>query len=229
VSGRTFYDYRMYFMRWGQLFVLFAMSQTLLPRDKTLSQYTVNALRELDRRRRELQALSGQLFHDVNLCIECPRPCCAGSYNHFRALDYWLRKYSYQPIDDFGLAAHTSWRSRLLSTLAYPMKRTVSSMEEGRNGCSFLGQKGCMLERSERPIMCIFYTCSRQRAQINAEQRKSHAQLTEALYGVCLETFDVLKQEAGLPKRYGKMRRGASHTGSLIKGASRAINNGDHE
>ena len=205
-SGRTYYDYRMYFRRGGQLFVLFAMSQTLLPRDKTLSQYTVNALRELDQRRRELQDLSGQLFHDVNLCIECPRPCCVGSYNHFRALDYWLRKYSYQPIDDFGLAAQTSWRSRLLSTLAYPVKkRTVSSMEEGRNGCSFLGQKGCTLERSERPIMCIFYTCSRQRAQMNAEQKKSHAQLTEALYDVCLEAFDVLKQEAGLPKRYGKL------------------------
>lgn len=205
-SGRTFYDYRMYFRRGGQLFVLFAMSQTLLPQDKTLSQHTVNALRELDQRRRELQDLSGQLFHDVNLCIECPRPCCAGSYNHFRALDYWLRKYSYQPIDDFGLAAQTSWLSRPLSTLAYPMKRTVRAMEEGRSGCIFLGQTGCTLERSERPILCIFYTCSRQRTQMNAEQKKSRAQLTEALYDVCLETFDVLKQEAGLPKRYGKLR-----------------------
>jgi hypothetical protein len=77
--------------------------------------------------------------------------------------------------------------------------------------------------------MCIFYTCSRQRAQINAEQKKSHAQLTEALYGVCLETIDVLKHEAGLQKRYGKMRRDASHTGSLITGASGAINERDHE
>jgi hypothetical protein len=205
-SGRTFYDYRMYFRRGGQLFVLFAMSQTLLPRDKTLSQYTVNTLRELDQRRRELQDLSGQLFHDVNLCMECPRPCCEGSYNHFRALDYWLRKFSYQPIDGFGLAAQTSWRARPLSTLAYRMKRTVSSKEEGRNGCSFLGQTGCTLERSERPIMCIFYTCNRQRAQMNAEQKKGHAQLTEALYDVCSETFDVLKHEAGLPKRYGKLR-----------------------
>lgn len=205
-SGRTFYDDRMYFRRWVQLFVLFVMSQNLLPRDKTLSQHTVSALRELDHRRRELQDLSGQLFHDVHLCIECPRHCCAGSYNHFRALDYWLRKYSYQPIDDFGLAAQTSWRSRLLSTLAYRMKRTVRSMEEGRNACSFLGQTGCTLERSERPILCIFYTCSRQRAQMNAEQKKSHAQWTEALYDVCLQTFDVLKQEAGLPKRYGKLR-----------------------
>jgi hypothetical protein len=205
-AGRTFYDYRTYFRHGGQLFVLFAMSQTLLPRDKTLSQYTVNALRELDQRRRELQDLSGQLLHDVNLCIECPRPCCAGSYNHFRALDYWLRKYSDQPIDDFGLAAQTSWLSRPLSTLAYPMKRTISTMEEGRNECSFLGQTGCTLDRSERPIMCIFYTCSLERAQMNAEQKKSHAQLTAALYDVCLETFDVLKQEAGLPKRYGKLR-----------------------
>ncbi len=158
------------------------------------------------RRRRELQDLSGQLLHDVNLCMECPRPCCAGRYNHFRALDYWLRKYSYQPIDEFGSAAQTSWLSRPWSTLAYSMKRTVSTLEEGRNGCSFLGQTGCTLERSERPIMCIFYTCSRQRAQMNAEQKKIHAQLTEALYDVCLETFDVLKQEAGLPKRYGKLR-----------------------
>lgn len=205
-SGRTFYDYLMYFRRGGQLFVLFTMSQNLLARDKTLSHYTVNALRELDQRRRELQDFSGQLFHDVNLCMECPRPCCAGSYNHFRALDYWLRKCSDQPIDDFGLAAQTSWLSRPLSTLAYAMKRTVSSREEGRNGCSFLGQTGCTLERSERPMMCIFYTCSRERAQMNAEQTKSHAQLTEALYDVCLDTFDVLKQDAGLPKRYGKLR-----------------------
>ena len=205
-SGRTLYDYRMYFRRGGQLFVLYAMSQTLLPRDKILSPYTVNALRELDRRRRELHDLSGQLFHEGNLCMECPRPCCAGSYNHFRAPDYWMRKYSDRPIDDFGLAAHTSWRSRLLSTLAHPVKRTVRSMEEGTNGCSLLGQKGCTLERSERPILCIFYTCGRQRAQMNAEQKKSHAQLTEALYDVCVETFDVLKQEAGLPKRYGRWR-----------------------
>jgi Fe-S-cluster containining protein len=211
LDKRKAYGVRKNFLRLSNVFqawfVFFAMSQTLLPRDKTLSQYTVNALRELDQRRRELQDLSGRLFHDVNLCIECPRPCCAGgSYNHFRALDYWLRKYSYQPIDDFGLAAQTSWLSRPLSTLAYHMKRTVSSMEEGRNGCSFLGQKGCTLERSERPIMCIFYTCGRERAQMNAEQKKSHAQWTEALYDVCLETFDVLKQEAGLPKRYGKLR-----------------------
>ena len=41
---------------------------------------------------------------------------------------------------------------------------------------------------------------------MNAEQKKGHAQFSEALYGVCLETFDVLKQEAGLPKRYGKLR-----------------------
>jgi hypothetical protein len=41
---------------------------------------------------------------------------------------------------------------------------------------------------------------------MNAEQKKSHAQLIEALYDVCLETFDVLKQEAGLLKRYGKLR-----------------------
>jgi len=54
--------------------------------------------------------------------------------------------------------------------------------------------------------MCIFYTCSRQRAQMNAKQKKSHTQLIEALYDVCLETFDVLKQEAGLLKRYGKLR-----------------------
>ena len=40
---------------------------------------------------------------------------------------------------------------------------------------------------------------------MNAEQKKSHAQLIEALYEACLETFDVLKQEAGLPKRYGKL------------------------
>jgi len=185
----------MYCRRGVQLFVLYAMSQTLLPRDKSLSQYTVNALRELDQRRRELHDLSGQLFHDVNLCMECPRSCCAGSYNHFRALDYWMRKYSYHPIDDFGLATHTAWRFRLLS-----------SVREWRNGCSLLGQKGCTLERSERPIMCIFYTCSRQRAQMNAEQKKSYAQLTEALYDVSLKTFDVLKQEAGLPKRYGKLR-----------------------
>ena len=157
-SGRTFYDYRMYFRHWGQLFVLFAMSQTLLPRDKTLSEYTVNALRELDQRRRELQDLSEQLFHDLNLCIECPRPCCAGSYNHFRALDYWLRKNSYQPIDDFGLAAQTSWRSRLLSTLAYHMnmKRTVSSMGEGKNGCRFLVKRDARLKDQNGQLCASF-------------------------------------------------------------------------
>lgn len=205
-SGRTYYDYRMFLRRWGQLVEIFQMSQTLLPLDATLSQDAIKALKGLDHRRRELQDFSRQLFQDINLCIECPRSCCMGSYNHFRALDYWLRKYSNQPIDEFGLASQSSWRLRLLSVFSYHFKKTPSTMEEERNGCGFLNKKGCKFERSERPIMCIFYTCSRQRSQMNAEQKRSHAELTGALYRVCMETFDVLKQEAGMPKRYGKIK-----------------------
>ncbi len=206
-EGRSLYDYRFFARRYAQLRRTFFLSQSLLHSDSSITEASRDRLVLLNDRRRTVQHNLGLLNSYLsNVCHMCKGSCCLGSYDHFSATDYWLRRYSDSCLDSFGAEDKKIMSNcQIFFDRIHRLARNYDySSKKGGNGCQFLGVEGCILDASERPIRCIAFTCRKLRESITVEQKKHYAVLIKNLYSISHEVLDIPKKEAKVHSLYGE-------------------------
>lgn len=200
----SLFDYKHFIRRYSQLVRVFYLSQGVLRKESEISKDSQLLLGDLNERSKDLK--EKVQFYDgtlVAICAECRGKCCRGSYDHFTAIDYWLKKYSKKPLPGYGDELGTPWYVVLLKE-RFGMS-AFSEVSSHGYGCPNLGDYGCKLEMKQRPIKCVVFTCRRFRNSMKHEEREIYAGVIRNLLKVSLATFDVLKKERGLPRWFGKM------------------------
>jgi len=98
-TGKSFFDYRHFVRRYAQFEKVFYLSQSLLPRDYSVSALCRENLRKLNKNRIDIYKKAGESNSSISaVCEKCNGKCCQGPYDHFTAIDFWLRKYSSNPL-----------------------------------------------------------------------------------------------------------------------------------
>ncbi len=189
-----------------QILRIFYLSQGLLRKECELTEKSQNSLAELNEQRREVQEKCGSYNDDAlyKTCVECQGACCQMVYDHFTAIDFWLRRYSSEPIEDFGNEILKPWYLRLIrERFEWNNICPEPEAEVFRTGCPELGDKGCLLPIQDRPIRCVPYTCRAFRNRMKREQKESYAEMIRELHRISYAAFNILKKEGGFPSWYG--------------------------
>ncbi len=198
------YDYWYFARRYAQLSKIFYLCQSILLPECIISESSVKTLVSLNERRQNIQKEIDKLNASLStVCSDCKGSCCLGAYNHYTAIDYWLRKYSSPPLEAFGIEMFFPWYIHLLRERLGLHINSQSKVP--RNGCPYLSERGCKIEVYDRPIKCLAFTSRKLREAMSKEQRKQYKRLIEELYSISRSTFNILKKEAGIPKSYGNV------------------------
>ena len=198
------YDYLFFARKFSQIKWMMFLSQSLLMPEVDLSELGKAALTALNQRKQRIQEDAASMHQSLSeVCRRCQGYCCMKSYDHFSALDYWMRKYSASPILGYGIEFFEPWYVYIiryrLSFKMFPKPHVEN------NGCTHLTPEGCNIDASERPIRCIAFTCGEFRKTADRKTKKEYARIIMELYTVCHDTFRILKKEAGVPKFYGEL------------------------
>lgn len=200
-SGKSFSDYRHFVRRYAQFSKVFYLSQSLLPKERGLSSKSQEVLCMLNKRRTDAQRIIAELNSSLSsVCADCKGECCRGSYDHFTYIDYWLRRYSESPLQTCGTEGFVPFRQSLLKRFGL---HDQSNDKIGRNGCTFLHDGGCRLAVTDRPIRCVAFTCSRLRRAMDTQKHVMYGRLIRDLFLTSVCAFNILKEEADFPTRYG--------------------------
>jgi hypothetical protein len=193
--------------------MLFHFIQEVLPTGHELSDSTRKNLVFLDKRRRNLQKRIGELNQSFTaIHAKCDGSCCREKTEYyFTGADFWLRKFSLNTIESFGVTSARPWQFFIKKRFRRVMHRSDymdrRKMEQRKNveKCNFLGQKGCTLDAENRPIKCIIATCSKLRQAMDKRTKTEYKNLISELYNVSLSTLQILKKEAGISPLSGRV------------------------
>lgn len=204
IMNDAVFDYLNFARKFGQIKWMMFLSQSLLMPECEISDTGKIALNSQNERRRNVQNHAADLHLSfTEICSRCEGYCCMKSYDHFSALDYWIRKYSSAPLEGYGIELFEPWYIYILryrlNVPFYP-KPYVSS-----NGCKHLSQEGCNISSPERPIRCIAFTCDEFRKTADPETKAEYSNIIKDLYEISHDTFVLLKKEAGIPFLYGEL------------------------
>jgi hypothetical protein len=118
-------------------------------------------------------------------------------------LEYWLRKYSEVPLENYGIELY---EPSYISLLRNKFNISINPLNKiPEIGCPNLSANGCSIQWEERPIKCIGFTCQNLRNAMSWETEAQHMEINDQLYNICMKTFDILKKEAGINRIYGKL------------------------
>lgn len=185
----------------------------LLDKKDEVSEETQVALKRLYKKmivyKIKIGKLNLQLFAD---CKNCNTGCCNElSDRYFTPIDFWLSKYGscneYDYADRQIKKFHDYFKIRFASlwrcadSLVKFNKPAPLNIPSGK--CCHLGKNGCSLPHHERPIKCLIYACPRLKKSLSYATRLAYKEAIKDLYVISLQTFNVLKAEAGLPSYYG--------------------------
>jgi hypothetical protein len=151
-------------------------------------------LNGLNDKRKELQKETINLCRETDTCLRCQGLCCRGNYNHFTAIDYWIRRFSDKPIDEYEdlprLEPVTSllW-NRIVTLTARPSNPKVSESK-----CPNLLSTGCALQPKDRPIRCVMWTCRTFRGVLPMSALRKLRTLTRELVAISSEVADTFNK-----------------------------------
>ncbi|QWV97997.1 hypothetical protein KP005_01495 [Geomonas nitrogeniifigens] len=187
------------------------LSHDLLDRDHDLSPPARKALEQLNRKRVACQLRIAALdLPSYARCDRCQGACCREpAERYFTAIDYWLRCHTGSRVAAYAgqgappLAAYlrirlgAAWRRLAPAPPGEPAAQTPAIR------CAHLGPRGCLLPHAERPLRCLIYACVELKSSLDEQARKRYIAAIKELQQISIGTFNVLKQEAGLPSHYG--------------------------
>jgi hypothetical protein len=200
----TIYSYVKFARRFAQIRRIFYLSQALLMPECEISEKTKEDLVLLNNKRRNVQERAGEINSLLSkVCYECKGYCCLRSYEHYTVLEYWLRKYTSSPLQSYS---NELLEPILIYLFRYRLNLNIYKRPRIlQNGCPYLGDNGCSITVSERPIKCIAFTCRTLRKAMNKQVKSEYAKILKELYFICYDTFGILKREAGIPLSYGRL------------------------
>jgi Fe-S-cluster containining protein len=131
--------------------------------------------------------------------------CCdKTSDRYFTPIDYWLAKYSEGKTQSFDSPKPFLFRYYLADRFRDLLERLSSEKEtETPQRCSYLGENGCELSYSARPIKCVIYACARMKDSLDSSTTAAYSEAIRGLHDISMRTFDLAKGEAGRPTHYG--------------------------
>ena len=203
--GRSFFDYIHFVRKYAQFSKLFYLSQSLLAKEYILSDKAINALGMLNDSRISIFKRISELNLELSVvCEKCCGECCLGFYEHFSSIDFWLRKLSPDPLENHGVEVLIPWYILLLQYRLGGLHIFRQSTFP-QTGCPHLGKHCCNLVISNRPIRCVAFMCNKVTQTMNKDKKHLYAKKIKELYFISLNVFNILKEEVGIPKVYGKL------------------------
>jgi Fe-S-cluster containining protein len=199
-------DYWRYSRKYEQFLTASDLVHDLLDKEHEVSEETQEALRQLEKERVAYQNKIGSL--NLQLCAECEScqdVCCDKTPDrYFTPIDYWLAKYSEGNTQSFASPKPFLLRYYLADRFSDLLEKFSPDREaEAPQRCSHLGENGCDLSYSERPIKCVIYACARMKNSLDARTTAAYTEAIRGLHDISMKTFDLAKGEAGRPAHYG--------------------------
>lgn len=149
-------------------------------------------LNRLNERRKSIQREIIALSEGNQACAECQGLCCKGDYDHFTAIDYLVRRFSNNPIEQYGgIWKRDSILLRVWKEIRRPGKRDMVLSDAGNTGCINQTDFGCSLKQEDRPIRCILWTCKAYRKSLSRENLFRIGLLTKELVSLCSEVSKI--------------------------------------
>lgn len=195
----SLYNYWHFSRRYSQFEILFHLIQKVLPLDHEVSDGTRQKLVLLDKQRRMLQTKIWQRSQPLSaIHSKCGGSCCRGKTEYyFTGVDFWLRKFSGNTVESFGMPSGKSWKAVVERRVRRVLRRsTLPKQRETGEKCRFLGRQGCILDAESRPIQCIVFTCGNLRQTMDRRTKTEYRDLINELYDVSLRTLHILEKEA---------------------------------
>jgi len=209
LSSNILYHYWHFSRKHAQIRTIFYLSQNLLSEQFVLSDNSIRNISVLNKHRIIIQKEIGELTSLLlPVCEECRSKCCRGNIDdYYSSIDYWLRKYSFNTILKNNISSLTPWYHCIVIRLKQLARKYIDSNEKARFdiNCIYLKNNGCELEFSNRPIECSVATCDKLRRAMNKQIKIEYIKFIKKLYSICYEVFDIIKVEAGLPRRHGRL------------------------
>lgn len=201
------FNYWYFSRKYAQIEKLSCYCQYIFRDDHDLSKSGKEKLVLLNLKRIELQKMIGEItILNYSICNKCTGKCCRGQAKYFfTALDFWLRKFSSNPVSDFGHVAYRPWYFYLNRRFQQVVSRITPGEKDQRGFCQYLRKNGCKLNVDDRPIKCLVATCQKIRQAMDASAKSKYGSLIYELFLVSLSTFDVLKNEAKVPSSFGRL------------------------
>lgn len=209
---KKFRDYWDFSRKYDQYIRASSLVHGMLDPEDELSEKAQHALRKLDKQRAAYQETIGGLNLQSLGCQTCKGRCCDKQpERYFTAIDYWLAKYGERQTHPFDAPIPFRLRYYLLSPLRYVVdkfspERATGKKQASEEKCALLGEEGCMLPYSDRPMKCVVYACEPMRAAIDDATRAAYTEAIQGLRDIALKTFQILKDEAHSPAHYGRVR-----------------------
>ncbi len=208
-------DYWCFSRRCVQFDKVSNLSLGLLDKEYEVSEDARNTLRQLNRDRIACQIKIGNLnLSSFAQCDICNGKCCDKSSDYyFTPIDFWLTKYSSFDVQSYlddskkPLQFYFKNRFKPLWVRVNPLVKIENHVKINvpKKGCSHLGDDGCKLPYFNRPIKCVIYACPRLKQSMSDVTRVAYIKAIKDLYSISVETFNVIKAEAGFPSYYGRM------------------------
>jgi hypothetical protein len=164
---------------------------------------SIEYLNFLNNKRMNIQKEMGNISKDNDACKKCMGLCCSSiaPCGPFEAIDFLVRKYSNNPLEDYRrIPKLQSNYSLLINHLKYFFailglcKLTEPLKLDKAYVCPFLTEKGCILSYEDRPITCLLYTCEAFRKSLPNDKFIKLAYLTKELQSIGYETFRLYKK-----------------------------------
>ena len=165
---------------------------------------SIKRLNFLNNKRINIQEEIGNISKDNDACKKCMGWCCIANYNFFGAIDFLARKYSNNPLKDYGEIWKPAYnyfvlRNHLKNFFSILGLWKSSSEEKSKLDkacrCTHLTEKGCIFSYVDRPIRCLAYTCRAFRESLQNDEFIKLAYLTKELQSVGYEIFELYKTE----------------------------------
>lgn len=197
--GKYIQDWFVFVRKYSQITCMFYLAQNSLIAEGDVSIESRTKLVALDNKRRDIQSRIASISKTIGIiCQSCGGICCFGSYNHFSAIDFWLRKYSSHPISNYGNEMHIPLYIQVLRD-RFNLNIKKPTYIIPRNGCSHLNKEGCNISPEDRPIKCIAFTCRKFRENLSCIDRDAYADSILELYKITYDCINILSVECGLP------------------------------
>ena len=210
---RDLQDFWHFSRRYKQFKRVSSLSLGLLDKDHQISEEAQNALKKLNSDRIACHnKIAGLDLPSAANCGICNGACCNEPSNHyFTAIDFWLRKSPPDKVHTFAqdppkplrhyykIGIKSAWDRVTLS----PKMERAAQTGPPETRCAHHGANGCQLPHVERPVKCLIYACPGMKKSMNEATRLTYMEAVKELHQISLQTFNVLKVEAGLPPYYG--------------------------
>ena len=211
IYNNPVYNYLNFSRKYAQFCYVYFLCQSLLPPDRSLDENARAEIGILNERRiaiqRKMGILNGNLSDACRKCNEAGGGCCHNYIEYyFTAIDYWIRKYSGNPIDGYGIIPDQHWYDfsfrRVRKVINALMPDYGADHKEGANNCAFYGIDGCKLKHEERPVKCLISTCGQVRRAMDMNTKLEYVKSIKELYWISRRMLDILKKEAGISRAY---------------------------